>query len=133
MLGQGDVLQCCRLGEEGSYLVGREAGDATAYTGDEELLVGMLLGIGDEFIDIGADSVNASLHCGDGITLTLNAIAIAHYGTKIKMGDAGGTASVHTGKVAAEDKHLVGFETLDKVGSHATFFVDCFHIVFYNG
>ena len=47
------------------------------------MLLGMLLGIGDELIDIGTDSVNASLHGGDGITLTLNAIAIAHYGTKI--------------------------------------------------
>ena len=47
------------------------------------------------------------------------------------MGDAGGTASVHSVKVAAKDKHLVGLETRDKVGSHATFFVDSFHIAFY--
>ena len=68
----------------------------------------MLLGIGDELIDVGADGVNASLHGGDGIALTLDAVAIAHYGSKIKIGNAGGTTSVHTGKIAAEHKHLVG-------------------------
>ena len=36
-----DKFHFCRLGKEGSYLVGGETGDATAYAGDEELLVGM--------------------------------------------------------------------------------------------
>ena len=61
IIWQGDVLHFCRIGEEGSYLVGREAGYATTYAGDEEMLVGMLLGIGDELIDIGADGVHYKL------------------------------------------------------------------------
>ena len=52
-------------------------------------------------------------------------------GERISYGENMAVREPSTGKVAAKDKHLVGFETLDKVGSHATFFVDCFHIAFY--
>ena len=52
IIWQGDVLHFCRLGKEGSYLVGGEACYATAYAGDEEMLVGMQLGVGYELIDI---------------------------------------------------------------------------------
>ena len=108
IIWQGDVLHCGGSREKRGYLVGREAGYTTTDAGDEEMLVGMLLGVCDELVNIGADGVNASLHGGDGIALPLHAVAIAHYGTEMQMGNSGGTASVHTGKIATEDKHLIG-------------------------
>ena len=39
-------------------------------------------------------------------------VALQNYCTEIHAGDAGGTASLHTGEIAAEDKHLVGLEQL---------------------
>ena len=83
IIWQGYVLHCGGSREKRGYLVGREASYATAYAGDEEMPVGMLLGLGYELVNIEAFGVNASLHGGDGIALPLHAVAVAHYGTEI--------------------------------------------------
>ena len=52
IIWQGYVLHCGGSREKRGYLVGREASYATAYAGDEEMLVGMQLGVGYELINI---------------------------------------------------------------------------------
>ena len=105
-----DILHADGFLEERGDVVGCKSRDATAYRGDEERLFGMRLGIADELIHIGLDSLHAALHGGNGIALTLRTVTVSEDCTEVQSCHACGTASVHTGEVAAEDENLVGLE-----------------------
>ena len=105
-----DILHINSLLKQRSDVVGRESGDATADGRDEERLFGMCLGIADKFIHIGLDRLYPALHGGNGIALTLRAVAVAKDSAEIETRRPCGTASVHTGEVAAENENLVGLE-----------------------
>ena len=105
-----DVLHADGILKQRGDLVGRESGDAAAYRGDEERLLGMRLGIVDELIGVRPDRLYAALHGRDGIALTLRAVAIAHHRAEVKASRACGPAPVHAGEIAAKDKDLVGLE-----------------------
>ena len=57
---QHDVVYAMSILEEGRDLFVGEAGNATANASDEEGQFGMLLGKGDELIDIGTDGFHAA-------------------------------------------------------------------------
>ena len=106
-LGQDDVRLVVGLGEEGSDFVIAEAGDAAADAGDEERQVGTAGGKGDELVNVRLDGIGTSMHGGDGIALALKADALSPYGTEMLVGDAGSTAAVLAGEVAAKNENLV--------------------------
>ena len=122
----------CLLKQWGDFFV-REAGYATANAGYEECQIGMLLGKLDELVHIRTDGVYAALHRGDGITLTLQANALSHDGTKLAVGDVCRTASVHTSQIAAEHKDLIRLQRCDKLWCCSflhNIFSDKVHILF---
>ena len=71
------------------------------------MLLGMSLGIDDESIHVWTDGFHAALHRRDGITLTLQANALAHDGTEMQAGYTGCTATMHASQIAAKHKNLV--------------------------
>jgi len=95
------------LEEEGGYLFVGEACDATTYAGDKEGEFGMGLGKGDKLIDVGTDGLYASLHRGDGITLTLKTDALTPDGTKLAIGGVSSSTSVSTCEVTTKHEYLV--------------------------
>lgn len=102
--------------EEGCDFFGAEAGDAAAYLCDVECEVRVSDGKTDELVDVGSDGVDASLHGGDGIRLSLQAYTLAHDSAETAPGHACGAATMLPGEVAAEDKYLVGAQRGDAVG-----------------
>ena len=105
-----DILHADGFLKQWGDVVGRKSGYATAYRGDEKRLFWMRLGIADKLIHIGLDGLHAALHGGNGIALSLRTVTVAEDCTEVQSCHACGTASVHTGEVAAEDENLVGLE-----------------------
>ena len=67
-------------------LLRREACDAAPYLGDEEGQLRVYVSETDELLHIVQDGVHAALHRRDGITLSLQANALSHDGTKPLVG-----------------------------------------------
>lgn len=106
--------EVCILEERGNLFVA-ESCDAAAYAGDEECELGMLLRKEDKVVHVGLDGIDAALHGGDGVALTLEPYALSVYGAETFVGNAGSTTAVVTGKVAAKDEDLVFFEVCDEL------------------
>ena len=68
---QDDVVLVYGGGKQGGNLLIPEAGDATADAGHEELELRMRMGELDELVNVRLDGFHATLHRGDGITLSL--------------------------------------------------------------
>ena len=113
--GQGDILLCfCRFEQRGD-LFGCKSGDSAADLRNEEVQLGIQSGEFDEFIDIGFDGFDASLHGGYGIALSLESDALSPDGSELCESQACGTSGVHSGEVAAENEDFVGLEGDDVV------------------
>lgn len=104
---QDDVVLVDGSGKQRSNLLIPEAGDATADAGHEELELGMGLGELDELVHIGLDGFHATLHGGDGVTLSLQPNALAPHGAKAVIGGTGGPTAMHSAQVAAEHKDFI--------------------------
>lgn len=109
-LRQTDVLHLPRRRKQGGDLLVPEAGDSAAYPRHIEEELGVRLGIFDEFIDIGLDGLDTSLHGRYRIGLAPVPDAAAHHGAEIPECEPGRAAAVHAFQVAAEDKDLIGLE-----------------------
>ena len=79
-LRQYDILYIVRLFKQRGYFTVPEAGNATAYACDKEDKLRMLSSKGNEFVDIRTDGFHSSLHCRNGIALSLQAYALPHDG-----------------------------------------------------
>ncbi len=106
LLRQKHIRQVVGEAEERGDLLGGEAGVATADGGDEEGHFGMYVGEADEFVDFAGDGFEGGAHRGDGVAAALEATALAVDGAEAFEGEAGGTAVVVAGRVAAEDEDL---------------------------
>ena len=69
-------------GEQRGDLFGGEAGDAAADTGHEERQVLMFPGERDKIVNIRFYRLYPTLHCWDGIALSLQSYALSHDGAK---------------------------------------------------
>ena len=95
--GEDDVVDIVGGSEERrDFFVGK-AGDATADTGNEEGVLGMLAGKLDEFIDIGLDGFYAALHGGNAITLALQTNSLAPDSAKLFISNISCAATMGTG------------------------------------
>lgn len=108
-----DILHIYRILEEWGNVFREKAGNAPTNRGDEESLVGVNLSISDELVDIRFDSFYTALRRRDGIALSLGAITVAHDDSEVEVCSAGCPATMHAGKVAAEDEYLIGLELGD--------------------
>ncbi len=106
------------LEERGDLFVG-EASNATANASDEEGQFGMLLGKGDELIDIGTDGFHAALHRGYAIALALQADALTPDSTKLSPSEQGRTTTVCSLQVAAKHKNLILFQVRNTLWRHS--------------
>lgn len=103
------------IGKEGGDFLGRIAGYAAAYGGDEEGVLLMLTGEGYEAVYGGAGAGEA-FHGGDGVALALEAFTVAPLCSEMVQGEAGGTSGVVAEVVGAEDEDLAGLEGTDAFG-----------------
>ncbi len=67
----------------------------------------MMLGKINEMLHVWTDGFHAALHRRDGVTLTLQANALAHDGTEMQSGNAGSATTMHASQIAAKHKNLV--------------------------
>lgn len=112
-LRKDDIGHAQSVPEQGGNLFIPEAGNATANACDIEFQLGVSLGECDELVDVWLDGLNASLHCGDGVGLSLEPDSLPHYCAKSVHCYSGRAAAMMSGKVAAEDKYFVGAECAD--------------------
>ena len=109
-LRQTDILHLPRRCKQRGDLFVPEAGDSAADPRHIEEELGVGLRVFDEFIDIGLDGVDASLHGRNRIGLAPVPDAAAHHGAKIPERKPGRAAAVHAFQVAAEDEDFIGLE-----------------------
>ena len=84
----------------------------------------MLLSKFNKFINVWLDGFDATLHGWDCIALALKTDALSPDGSEIFDGNAGRTATMSTGEIAAKHKYFICFQTFDKVGRKVgTFYV----------
>lgn len=99
----GDI-QCFR--EQLRHILIFETGDAAANSREKETVHRMLFGVLQEFIDIGLDLRQRTVHCGDGIALTLRAYALSPDCAEFVICNLGRTAEVLTFQIASLCKRL---------------------------
>ena len=80
-----DVVHLDGSGKQRGNLGRREASDAAADTGDEEGHLRMLCGKSDEVLHVGQDGVNAALHGGNGVALSLQAHTLTYDGAALSL------------------------------------------------
>ena len=71
----------------------------------------MLGGKGNKLVYIRLDGLGTSLHGGYGIALSLQAYALAPYGSEGVEGGTGCASAMKTRKIAAENKNLIILES----------------------
>lgn len=109
-LRQTDILNLLRRGKQGGDLLVPEAGDSAADSRHIKEELGVGLGVFDEFIDIGLDGVDATLHGRYRVGLAPVPNAAAHHGAEIPERKPGRAAVVHAFQIAAEDEDFIGLE-----------------------
>ena len=114
-LGQVDIGEVFGIGKEGGDFLGCVAGYAAAYGGDEEGVLLVITGEGDETL-YGLTGAGEAFHGGDGVALALEAFAVTPLCSEMVQGKAGGTSGVVTEVVGAEDEDLAGLEGTDEFG-----------------
>ena len=114
-----DVLHIDGTGKQRRNLPWREARNAAADACDQEGQFGVLLGEGDELVDVRCDGVHATLHGGNGIALALQTHTLPHNGTEFHNSDAGSSATMRAGQVTPKDENLVFAKFVDTVGCNA--------------
>ena len=103
---EDDILHIDGIGKERSDLFITEPCYTAADSGYKEGKAGVFLGETDEIVHIGFDGLNASLHCRDGICLTIHTDAFAPYSAKLLESQPGSTATVRPCQIAALCKRL---------------------------
>ena len=116
--GQNDVLTINGMIEQRSDFINPETGDATAYFSDQELQFRMLFGKSNKLIHVRLDSLNAALHRGNGITLTLQSDTLAPYRSKPLIGQSCRTTAMCSGEIAAKDEYLILFQLRYSFGGY---------------
>ena len=104
-------------GEERRDLGIGESRDAAAYTGDEEREFGVILGKKDELIDIRTDSIDAAVHGGNAVTLSLQAHSLSPDGSKLTPSCESSSTAMCTLQVAAKHKDLAWPQLGNHLGS----------------
>ena len=99
---EDDILHIDGIGKERGDLFITEPCYTAADSGYKEGKAGVFLGETDEIVHIGFDGLNASLHCRDGICLTIHTDAFAPYSAKLLESQPGSTATVRPCQIAAE-------------------------------
>ena len=107
--GQADVGKGGRVREHRPYLGFAVAGNAAAYWGYQELVLGMLTGEGYEAVNGEFEAVQA-FHRGNGVGLALKALAHSPLCAEVIQSKTGGSAGVHSSGVAAKDEYLIGLK-----------------------
>lgn len=103
------------IGEKWCNLIGSEPCDAATDPCDQKDHLGMLLGEAYKPINVWFNSLYATLHCWDGITLSLQSHALAPNGTELFNSDTRGAASMGASQVAAENEDFILAKTIDKL------------------
>ena len=85
----------------------------------------MLSGEADEALYGGAGAGQA-VHGGDGVGLTLQALAVTPLRSEMVKRPSGRTSGVVAEPVGAKDKDLAGLQGADVVGSYAVIHIGCY-------
>lgn len=104
--GEGDVFEVDCVAEERGDLLGGEAGDAAADSGNEEAEFGVAVGKDDEAVYCVVEFEEGA-HGGDSVRLSLESFALSPHGTEAVHGLTCGASAVATGGVAAEYEDFV--------------------------
>ena len=92
--------------------MGRVTGNSTAYGSDQEGEFLMLPGKGDEALD-GLFCAIQTFHCGNGVGLALEALAVTPLRSEMVQRISGRASSVVAEMVGAKDKDLPGLQGTD--------------------
>ena len=104
--GKAHIRKAVGPGEEGSDLLVRKSGDATADAGHKELHLWMAVCEPNELFDVFCNLVQGETHGRNGITGSLKPDALSVDGSEPLPSKAGCSAVMMTGEVRAEDKDL---------------------------
>ena len=102
--GQGDVVDAECFSEEWSHIFVAESGDATSDACHEKHLVGVLLCVDDEVIDIRSYLIDTTMHCRDGVAVACHADSDSPFCSEVLVGNACRSSSMHSGQVASKDE-----------------------------
>ena len=106
-LWQTDILDVPSCRKQRSDILILKSGNATADAGNIEEKIRMLPGISDELVDVWFDGLDATLHSGNGITLTAMSDTAAHDSAKLLESDICGSTAVNPFQIAPKDENLV--------------------------
>ena len=104
---EGHIVKTDTTTEERSDFAEGVAGNATAYSCDEEVLLWVLGGKLSESLYCCLHTLK-TFHRGNGVTLSLKSFTLTPYSPKSAHGYGCSTTSMETTGVTAEDKYLVG-------------------------
>ena len=102
------------LHEQRSNLARGVSSYATAYLCDKESEFGVLFGKSDEILHCDFGLAHRS-HCGYGVALSLQSLALSHDGTEFLHCCTCRTTVMCSGRVATKHEYLIGFQTVDVV------------------
>ena len=105
-----DVREDAGGGEEGGDVFVAEAGDAAADAGHEEGQFRMAVGELDEVLDITVDDRQREVHRRDGVTLALQADALAEDRAETLTSGSRGATQMEACLIAAEYEDLPGLQ-----------------------
>ena len=107
ILRKNNIGEVYRFQEQRSNLVWCKNCNTTAYTCYKKFVFTMLESKLNELIHVWLDSLNSTLHRGDGIALTLKPNALTPYRTKTIIGKSCCSTAMCSGEVTAKDKYLI--------------------------
>jgi len=108
--------------EQKCYLLVSEASYATADTGHKKRQFLMGFRKLNELIHVGFDGLYTALHRGNAITLSLQANALSHNGTKLAVGCPCCATTVHTLQITAKHENLIRLELCNPLGGCSLLF-----------
>ena len=104
---EGHIVKTNTTTKKRCYFADSVAGNATAYSCDEEVLLRMLGGKLSESLYCCLHTLK-TFHRGNGVTLSLKSFTLTPYSTEFVHSYGCSTTGMETTGVTAEDKYLVG-------------------------
>lgn len=114
---QTNVWHANGCSEKGGYLGDSESGDTTSNLRDVKGKLGMADGKGDKSVNVWFYRLNAALHGGYGIRITLKAITLSPDGPESIVCGPCRSPAMMSGKITSEDKNVIRSKSGDVIGS----------------
>ena len=105
--------------------MGRVACYSAAYGSDQKSEFLMLPGKGDEALD-GLFCAIQAFHCGNGVGLALEALAVTPLRSEMVQRISGGTSGVVAEVVGTKDKDLPGLQGTDMFWGYSLIHIGCY-------